>query len=469
MTHLPVSPEATIDYSGFLIDAQQLLTHPFSSIPSGIICGDSLDLLQHFPTNSIDLIHTSPPYNIEKPYADGSTDNASYGQYLDFLQAAISEMTRILRPGGSLFWQTGYTRYQEPLKEIVPIDHVSHRFFSDNPHRCMLWDRIIWRYWGGHAFTKKFTNKHETIMWYVKRGAPPQFDVDTIREKAKSYDKRNNLWGRNPGNVWEVDRVAFGTADQTSHIAVFPEEISERIVRACYNPNDLVLDPFSGSGTVPKVAHGLGRRWIGIEIAPTYAIESIRRIAQQQPCETDTIASGMIASWCIQTPSREANLSSLASALCAWLERLDLPKLRKRFDKEVIAATATSSRQSAVKVDLWKRYDALLTNIHVQESDLVVADRLLCHHYKLRKHLNGITRYRTLLETLERLAQSLAEVSPEDYVRRIVLQEPATYQLSDSQVIKVAANAGYKSRRNAALDEDDRAVTPSDRHQGRLL
>ena len=93
---------------------------------------------------------------------------------------------------------------------------------------------------------------------------------------AKGYDKRNNFWGRNPGNVWEVDHVAYGTTGQTSHIVVFPEEISERIVRAWSAPGDLVLDPFSGSGTVATVAQGLGRRWLGIEIVPNSAKEEHR-------------------------------------------------------------------------------------------------------------------------------------------------------------------------------------------------
>jgi len=130
------------------------------------------------------------------------------------------------------------------------LDHLTFDLFQKLGFR--LKDRIIWRYWGGMAFKSKFTNKHKTILWWTKPGHgtnKAKFDVFPVREATKFHDSRNNLFGRNPGNVWEVDRVAFGSNDQTSHIAVFPEEISDRIILATTNEDDLVFDPFSGSGT----------------------------------------------------------------------------------------------------------------------------------------------------------------------------------------------------------------------------
>ena len=92
---------------------------------------------------------------------------------------------RVIRPGGSIFWQTGYTQSRNNRSEIVPIDLISHHMFRSEPNPILLWDRIIWRYWGGHAFTKKFTNKHETVLWFVKPGEEPNFIVDAVREKSK--------------------------------------------------------------------------------------------------------------------------------------------------------------------------------------------------------------------------------------------------------------------------------------------
>jgi adenine-specific DNA-methyltransferase len=174
------------------------------------------------------------------------------------LGEVIGHLGRVMQDGASVFWQTGYTQTEGGIQ---PIDMHTHALFQEAGFT--LWDRIIWHYLGGKAFRDKFTNRHETIMWYWKPGGGrPAFTVDPIRVALAEHDARNNFWGRNPSNVWTVDRVAFGSKTQTEHIAVFPEAVSERILRACTRPGDLVLDPFSGSGTVAKVAHSLGRDWL---------------------------------------------------------------------------------------------------------------------------------------------------------------------------------------------------------------
>ena len=174
-----------------------------------IILGDSRRVLPKLPSESVDLIHTSPPYNIEKLYAH-SADDLDHDEYLQFLVDVFSACYRLLKPGASLFLQAGYSQNQ--TDEIVPIDILSHGPLHRMGYR--LWDRIIWHYRGGMAFKRKFKNTHETILWWVKPRSDgsfqPSFDVDAVRERSKSYDRRNNLSGKNPGNVWSEDRVAFG-------------------------------------------------------------------------------------------------------------------------------------------------------------------------------------------------------------------------------------------------------------------
>ncbi|MCK4818316.1 site-specific DNA-methyltransferase, partial [bacterium] len=198
-----------------------------------------LDGLKSVAEDSVTSVHTSPPYNIGRQYT-GYSDSLAKKQYLSFIEEVIGELYRVLKPGGSIFWQTGYTSFENGF--IYPIDHLTFDIFLEAGFR--LKDRIIWRYFGGMSFKTKFTNKHETILWWVKPGPECLFDVFPIREKSKELDPRNNLFGRNPGNVWEVDRVAYGSLDQTSHIAVFPEEISDRIVLSTMSANDMCLDPF---------------------------------------------------------------------------------------------------------------------------------------------------------------------------------------------------------------------------------
>ena len=417
-----------------------------------IIHGDALIALGDLPDDSVDLIHTSPPYNIDKPYQSDLSDRSSIANYTAFLTRTITEIKRVLRPGGSVFWQTGYTQSDNPTAEMVPIDYLSYQIFSEGSDRCILWDRIIWRYWGGHAFTKKFTNKHETILWFTKPGADPTFCVDAVRERAKEYDKRNNFWGRNPGNVWEVDRVAFGSTEQTSHIAVFPEELSERIIRACSRPGDLVLDPFSGSGTVPKVARGLGRRWLGVEISAVYAAESTVRIGFQQPSERDSLASALLKSLVFRKAPGRRSLEEAAERLRAWVAASDIERRRRDFEADIAEVFHDGNGRNHRKRDVWARYDSLLQDRPAADP-IVMADSLLLSCYKLRHRLSGVARHRSALEAIEKLASQLLTDDAASRLATVVRQEPSSFMLdgdaiellTDRRSISLAA-AGLESR-----------------------
>ena len=404
-------------------------------IEGHILQGDALDVLTSFPDNSVHLIHTSPPYNIDRPYQSDTPDRGSTDHYHAFLTRAITEMKRILRPGGSIFWQTGYTQDEDTPLGIIPIDYLSYDIFCSGVEPLVLWDRIIWRYWGGHAFTKKFTNKHETILWFVKPGSEPNFCVDAVRERPKEYDKRNNFWGRNPGNVWEVDRVAFGTTEQTSHIAVFPEEITERIVRACSQPDDLVLDPFSGSGTVAKVARGLRRQWVGVEISPVYAAESAVRVGFQQPCERDALASELLKHVVFDRDPGRQTLDEAGRRLRAWLAGADLERRRADFEADIAAVFHDGNGRNSRKRAMWEKYDHLLDGGTNSARDLVaVADSLLLPCYKLRHRLSGVSRYKAALDALEGVASRVTSPWVEGYVRDVANQEPSSYVAGEATV-----------------------------------
>ena len=409
-----------------------MVTRDLRSIEDHIVRGEAVETLATFPDNSVDLIHTSPPYNIDRPYESSSSDKSSVVDYLDFLRRVIEQLKRVVRPGGSIFWQTGYTQDEDSPSEIIPIDFLSYEMFHRGKSALRLWDRIIWRYWGGHAFTKKFTNKHETILWFVKPGAEPIFSVDEVRERSKEYDKRNNLWGRNPGNVWEVDRVAYGATEQTSHIAVFPEEVTERIIRACSEPGSLVLDPFAGSGTVPKVARGLGRRWIGIEISPIYAEEAAMRVGFQQPSEADSLASGLIKQLGFNGKKGTVALDELARRVHTWAMQVPHGQLARAFDDDLKEATRTS--RSATKREVWIKYDMVLQDKSALSDPVMMTDRLLLDCYKLRKNLNGVSRYRSALAAMGAVIEDLTREHPVHYVQRIAEQEPSSFEVMNSDL-----------------------------------
>lgn len=418
-------------------------------VENHVVVGDSLDLLKYLPEGCVDLVHTSPPYNIDKRYQSGQPDLSSQEAYGEFLERAIREIKRVLRSNGSAFWQTGYTQAQNGVPgDILPIDMLTYQCFKGNPYPTILWDRIIWRYFGGIAFKKKLTNKHETILWYVKpagRTAEPCFDVDQIREKPKELDKRNNFWGRNPGNVWEVDRVAFGAVEQSSHIAVFPEEISEKLVRACSQPGNLLLDPFSGSGTLPKVARSLGRRWLAIEISEDYAMETARRLGYQQPSEVCSLASAIIKFEVIRNEGRSMAIADVAKTLTWWLTRIDVTSLRSDFDELTCRALSDTTRSKSQKREAWTELNGRFEKNHSTDP-VVAADGYLCRDYKNRRNLNGPMRYRTALEILETLCGQVTadSLGMENLVRQVVENEPSSYQVSGDKVTLIATEKRLK-------------------------
>ena len=426
----------------YVIDAKLLDGEPDAALAAAtgrIVLGDCISVLRRLPDDSIDLIHTSPPYNIDKGYRASFRDRRAVESYADFLAAVIAEMRRVLKPNGALYWQTGYTDAPGSVAgDIEPIDHLSAPIFREEPNGLILWDRIIWRYFGGMAFKRKFTNRHETILWFVKPlegAANPTFNLEEVRERSRELDKRNNFWGRNPGNVWEVDRVAFGSTEGTSHIAVYPEEIAEKIVRASTNPGDLVLDPFAGSGTTPKVAHSLGRRWIGIELSDMYAAESASRIGFQQPSELLALASGITKVKVFGSQRGTRSADEILQGLREWCRNFDAAAHRSRYERltsQVFPDGPDGAESKSAKPDVWARFDRMLSA--GREDGIVEVDQLLMRDYRNRRNLNGPHRYRSALRLAEELIGVVLGDRADEFVGRMLNGEPSSYLIDSSGV-----------------------------------
>lgn len=427
-----------------------------------IILGDCLKLFPKVPDNSIQTIHTSPPYNIERNY-EGYNDNLGVKDYLDFIEKVLSECKRVLVPGGALFWQTGYTAEQEEY--ITPLDHLTFHLFQKLGFR--LKDRIIWRYWGGMAFKSKFTNKHETILWWIKPGraaTQSKFDVFPVREATKFYDPRNNLFGRNPGNVWEVDRVAFGSNDQTSHIAVFPEEISDRIILSTTDESDLVLDPFSGSGTVCKVAKSRGRHFLGFEIGPLYHNESVRRISYQAHGELLSVLSEILKAH-IFVGGETKKLNMIAEKTTAVLHPLSLNQYEKVFTRQYLDALCEGHEDVVKKSDkiaLWKDLEEMLPPYESIGSGkdpfglISLVDRAYARAYKLHRVYSSAMRFHCASRWINKLQYALGKNSKEEWreiLRSLVMSETGTYFLEDDNITVIGGGKKLK-------DEDFERSSP---------
>ncbi|MBN2138488.1 MAG: site-specific DNA-methyltransferase [Sedimentisphaerales bacterium] len=416
-----------------------------------IVLGDCLDLFPNISSDSVRTIHTSPPYNIERDY-EGYKDNLPRKEYLDFVGEVLGECMRVLVPGGGLFWQTGYT--SEGKDYIMPLDHLTFDVFRELGFR--LKDRIIWRYWGGMAFKSKFTNKHETILWWVKPGQGKEisfFDVFPVREATKFHDSRNNLFGRNPGNVWEVDRVAYGSSDQTSHIAVFPEEISDRIILATTQEDDLVLDPFSGSGTVCKTAKARGRHFIGFEISPVYFHESVCRLGEQAQGELLAVLSQILKEHVFDV-GETLRLSTIAEKANSILSPLSLEPYAEMFSEGYFHALCAGREDVVKKSDkmtLWRCLDKLLPPVGCQEKRndpfglLSLVDNAYLHAYKLHAVYSSAMRFHRVAWWLESLSRTLKLNGKEGWLsllESLSKSETATYCLENDTMTLLACENG---------------------------
>lgn len=408
-----------------------------------ILLGDCLELFPKVPDNSVQTIHTSPPYNIERGY-EGYDDKLGQKEYLDFIEKVLSECMRTLVPGGALFWQTGYTTEGDEF--ITPLDHLTFGLFQKQGF--LLRDRIIWRYWGGMAFKSKFTNKHETILWWVKppRGKrTPKFNVFPVREATKFYDSRNNLFGRNPGNVWEVDRVAFGSNGQTSHIAVFPEEIPDRIVLSTTDKEDLVLDPFSGSGTVCKVAKGRGRNFLGFEISPLYHHESVYRLSFQAKGELLSVLSEILKEHVLHAGETK-KVSTIVEKVGALLSPLSLEPYEKIITKHYLNALC-DGREDVVrksdKISLWKQLDEMLppngsADLGKDPFGLIsVVDKAFLRAYKLHKEYSSAMRFHGAARWIIQLRNAIGSNTQSGWNKlldSLVKSETGTYRFENEMI-----------------------------------
>jgi adenine-specific DNA-methyltransferase len=253
-----------------------------SSLPPGLCNtihpGDCMDLLAMLPDESVDLVVSSPPYNIGKAYES----RQALADYVEGQAKVLAECARVLSDKGSIFWQVGSYSNSGSL---IPLDV---RFFPILEDLGLVpRNRIVWtRSHGLHA-KNKFSARYETILWFTKSDGYT-FNLDAIRVPQKYQNKKSwrgenkgeltcNPDGKNPGDIWMFSNVKHNHEEQTIHPCQFPEDMIARIVLSTTNPGDTVLDPYMGVGTTAIVARDHGRYFVGAEMDDEY-----RRIALQR-------------------------------------------------------------------------------------------------------------------------------------------------------------------------------------------
>ncbi|MCC5951908.1 MAG: site-specific DNA-methyltransferase [Acidimicrobiia bacterium] len=294
---------------------------------NAIVLGDCLDLLRELPEGSVDLIVSSPPYNLGKEYES----KRALASYVEDQAKVLAECSRLLSETGSIFWQVGTYADRGML---IPLDI---RFFPVLEDLGLIpRNRIIWaRQHGLHA-KKKFSARHETILWFTKSDSYI-FDLDAIRVPQKYQNKKAwrgenkgeltcNPAGKNPGDIWLFRNVKHNHEEQTVHPCQFPEDMITRIVLATTREGGVVLDPYMGTGTTAVVARDQGRVFVGAELDPGYHEVALRRLAGE--------------------PNTEGVFPNLKT-LRDWCERVGADPANYRFDAQT-AARATARSQSRI-------------------------------------------------------------------------------------------------------------------------
>lgn len=234
--------------------------------------GDCRALLASVPTGAIQLIVTSPPYNLGKEYEK----RLQLSDYLAQQQEVITECVRVMSCNGSICWQVGNYVHNGA---IIPLDALLYPVFAELGLR--LRNRIVWHFEHGLHCSQRLSGRYETILWFTKSD-DYIFDLDPIRVPQKYPGKKYfkgpkagqyscNPLGKNPGDVWSIPNVKSNHVEKTDHPCQFPVELIERLVLPLSREGDWVLDPFLGTGTSIVAAIRHGRRGIGAEIVSSYA------------------------------------------------------------------------------------------------------------------------------------------------------------------------------------------------------
>lgn len=244
-----------------------------------IILGDNCEVMRTLPSESIDLVVTSPPYDDLRTYG---------GHSWDFYGVAWN-LKRLLKPGGVIVWvvndqtkdgsETGSS-----MRQALHFQSIGLRL-----HDTMIWNQGESSMPGVHRYDDSME-----FMFVLSNGKPKAFNA--IKDKKNKHAGKSNGSGikRKAGREeeckrWEGTYAEFGSRYNiwelpgergSNHPAPFPEALARDHILSWSNEGDVVLDPFSGSGTTAKMAKHNGRRFIGIEVNPEYVEISQQRLAQ---------------------------------------------------------------------------------------------------------------------------------------------------------------------------------------------
>ena len=243
---------------------------------------DAFEFLRQLEPGTVDLIVSSPPYCMGKEYET----SVSIDDFIADHRRLAPLLVRALKDGGSLCWQVGH---HVRSGVAVPLDAIVYPIFAAQPG-LLLRNRIVWTFGHGVHSRRRFSGRHETLLWFTK-GHAYSFYLDAVRVPQKYPGKRHykgprkgqwsgNPRGKNPSDVWEIPNVKSRHVEKTDHPCQFPVALVQRLIRALTKPGGLVVDPFMGSGTCAAAAAIEGRQFWGCDVNRAYVATARARFAK---------------------------------------------------------------------------------------------------------------------------------------------------------------------------------------------
>ncbi|MBQ8660909.1 MAG: site-specific DNA-methyltransferase, partial [Alphaproteobacteria bacterium] len=254
-------------------------TYSTDEVTDRIICGDSLKIMPKLPPNSVDLMIADPPYNLTKTFGQSTFRQRDLDAYKDWLDGWLALTVPLLKEDASVYICSDW-------KTSIVIPETACKYF-------ILQNRISWEREKGRGAKNNWKNCLEDI-WFFTKSKNYTFNTEAVkiqrpvlapyRDRSGSPKDWQEIGGEKlrltcPSNIWTDISIPFWSmSENTNHPTQKPEKLIAKLILASSNPNDLVFDPFVGSGTTAVTAKKLGRRFIGIEQEKEYAALACKRL-----------------------------------------------------------------------------------------------------------------------------------------------------------------------------------------------
>lgn len=243
-----------------------------SVVPIGtVVCGDNCETMRHWPTQSIDLVVTSPPYGSLRTYG---------GHSWDFFGVAWN-LKRLLKPGGVLTWIVA-----DETKDGNESGASMEQAIHFKRMGLNLYDTMIYASDKPPLTHRRYEQAWEFVFVF-SAGKPSRWNPLTreAKQPGRIHSNSGGSFIKSPGGDYEKrfhnnpvpDRVLrnnvwwYATGNERyGHPAPFPIALATDLILTWSNPGDIILDPFAGSGTALKAAQNLDRLWVGVETNPQY-------------------------------------------------------------------------------------------------------------------------------------------------------------------------------------------------------